>query len=250
MLKGIAAFLLLSCLASAQNMDSPLWRRYFAASRDARDAQPWKISRNLIAIVPSEKGLIWKSDQDGRPVVKVVTWVEYASPSDPEVYALGPMTADRAYNDSTLIWVTAEPELQRFCTAFREEQDGVAALTLRLQQVLGLPPVEVARSEFAEFWVHPEDLIRPAPDPEISDHEAELNFPVSHEIVKIDDAYKAWFLEHKRTIYTKPIPGTWTRLGYTYDWGSQDHVGQSEFIVRPGSQIVVDSISAADDYCP
>ncbi len=150
MFKAIADFLLLSSLASVQDRNSPLWRRYFAASRDARDAQPWKISRDLIAIVPSEKGLIWKKDDSGSSMVKVVTWVEYAAASDPEIYVVGPMTAAPAYDDSTLIWVTAEPELRRFCTAFRDEQN-CPALTLRLQQVLGLPPVEVARSEFAEF---------------------------------------------------------------------------------------------------
>ncbi len=133
-------------------------------------------------------------------MVKVVTWVEYAAASDPEIYVVGPMTAAPTYDDSTLIWVTAEPELKKFCTAFRDEQND-PALTLRLQQVLGLPPVEVARSEFAEFWVHPRDLIRPAPDPEITDHEAELEFPVSDEIVKIDDAYKG--TPHETDIYLR-----------------------------------------------
>ena len=108
----------------------------------------------------------------------------------------------------------------------------------------------MVRSEFAEIWVRPADLIRPAPDPEISDHEAELDFPISPGIVSIDDAYKAWFLEHKSTVYKKAIPGTWTRLGYTYDWGNRvDHVGESEFIVRPGANVEVESITPTEDYC-
>jgi hypothetical protein len=249
MLCRIAGFLLLTCIASfAQDTNSPLWKVYFAASLDARDAQPWKISRNLVAITSADKHLVWKKGPDGE-MVKVVTWVWYTSASDPETYQVGSLTADPVYNDSTLIWVTALPQLKTVCTNFAERQQA-AQLTLRIQQVLGLPPTEVARSEFAEFWVRPTDLIRPAPDPEISDHEAELDFPVSPEIVKIDDAYKAWFLEHKSTVYYKPIPGTWTRLGYTYDWGNPaNHVGESEFIVRPGAQLEVDSIIPTEEYC-
>ncbi len=249
MLCRIAVFLLLTCIPSfAQDTNSPLWKLYFAASLDARDAQPSKIFRNLVAITSADKHLVWKKGPDGE-MVKVVTWVWYTSASDPETYQVGSLTADPVYNDSTLIWVTALPELKTFCTNFAEKQHATQ-LTLRIQQVLGLPPTGVARSEFAEFWVRPTDLIRPAPDPEISDHEAELDFPVSPEIVKIDDAYKAWFLEHKSTVYDKPIPGTWTRLGYTYDWGnSTNHVGQSEFIVRPGAQLEVDSITPTEEYC-
>jgi hypothetical protein len=244
-----ALFLLLSCLAHGQDPASPLWQRYFAASHEARNAQPWKIDRNLIAIVRSEKGLVWKKAPDGGPMVKVVTWVDYASASDPPLYMAGPMTADSTYDDSTLIWVTAVPELRTFCANFAAERRN-APLNLRIQQVLGLPPVEVARSTFTEFWVRPTDLIRPTPDPEVSDHEAELEFPISDEIVKLNDSYKAWFLEHKRTVYTRPIPGTWTRLGYTFDWGKPEpHIGQSEFIIRPGAQIDVESVTPTEEYC-
>jgi hypothetical protein len=81
-------------------------------------------------------------------------------------------------------------------------------------------------------------------------HEAELDFPISDRVVTIDGAYKAWFLQHKKTIYTRPIPGTWTRLGYTYDWGNPGHpVGESEFIVRPGAHLAVDSVNSTEDYC-
>jgi hypothetical protein len=169
----IAVVLLLSCLpAYAQDTNSPLWKVYFAASLDARDAQPWKISRNLVAITSADKHLVWKKGPNG-DMVKVVTWVWYTSASDPETYQVGSLAADSVYNDSTLIWVTA---LKTFCTDFAEKEPATE-LTLRIQQILGLPPTEVARSEFAEFWVRPTDLIRPAPNPEISDHEAELDFP-------------------------------------------------------------------------
>lgn len=244
-----ALFLLLSCFAHGQNPASPLWQRYLAASHEARDAQPWKIDRDLIAIAPGEKGLVWKKAPDGAPMVKVVTWVEYGSAADPPLYLIGPLTTDSTYNDSTLIWVTAVPAIKTFCQNFAEEAKNIR-LNLRIQQVLGLPPVDVARSTFTEFWVRPADLIRPTPDPEISDHEAELEFPISEEIVKINDTYKAWFLEHKRTVYTRSVPGTWTRLGYTFDWGKPEpHIGQSEFIIRPGAQIDVDSIMPTEEYC-
>ena len=46
------------------------------------------------------------------------------------------------------------------------------------------------------------------------------------------------------------LPFPWTRLGYTYDWGeSENHIGLSEFVVRKGADIEIDSVSTVNDYC-
>ncbi len=46
------------------------------------------------------------------------------------------------------------------------------------------------------------------------------------------------------------MPAPWTRLGYTYDWGaSQNHIGLSEFVLRKGANLEVDSVTAVNDYC-
>lgn len=46
-------------------------------------------------------------------------------------------------------------------------------------------------------------------------------------------SYPDWFANQTRYSYTADAnPYPWTRLGYTYDWGSGNHVGLSEFVVR------------------
>ena len=45
--------------------------------------------------------------------------------------------------------------------------------------------------------------------------------------------YTSWFNNRTRNIYTMgSSPYPWTRLGYTYDWGSSNHVGLSEFVLH------------------
>ena len=50
--------------------------------------------------------------------------------------------------------------------------------------------------------------------------------------------YTGWFNNRKNYIYSNArsypasSPYPWTRLGYTYDWGSRNHVGLSEFVVH------------------
>ena len=54
--------------------------------------------------------------------------------------------------------------------------------------------------------------------------------------------------KHKQNRAKMPAP--WTRLGYTYDWGaSQNHIGLSEFVLRKGANLEVDSVTAVNDYC-
>jgi hypothetical protein len=227
---------------------TPLPKAYLDGVRNAQRIDARKISRNLIAITPYEKGLQWRRDFSGRPVVKVATWIEQSAATKMPPYRLGPITTPAGYEDNTLIWVTAVPELKSFCSGYRQQRG--SDLVLRIQQVLGLPPVEVRASWVAEFWVSPNDLLRPAPDPEVTDHEAELEFPSSSELIAINEDYKEWFIRHKNTIYTRDPPGTWTRLGYTYDWGSPGNpVGLSEFIIRPQANVEVAAIYTTTQYC-
>jgi hypothetical protein len=252
----MSLLLALAGLAFGQDLDqSPLPQAYLDAVADAQRIDARKISRDLIAITPYERGLIWqRQGSDFKAKVKVVTWIEAQSPGDTSAassysYRLGPTTAPAGYDDATLIWVTAVPQLKGFCSEYRGSHRA-ASLPLRIEQVLGLPPATANSSYVVEFWVRPDDLLRPTPDPEVTDHEAELDFPESSRLVTIDPEYKEWFLRHKSTIYTKTVPGTWTRLGYTYDWGNPHNpVGLSEFIIRPQARIDVSAIYPTGDYC-
>jgi hypothetical protein len=41
----------------------------------------------------------------------------------------------------------------------------------------------------------------------------------------------------------------WTALGYTYDWGSKNHVGPSEFLSLKGTQVFFHRRATNDAYC-
>jgi hypothetical protein len=256
MRKRISLLLAFAGMAFAQDLgQSSLPQAYLNAVADAQRIDARKISRDLIAITPYERGLIWQRQRDnGNSRVKVVTWIEAQSSNQNNApssnsYRIGPMTAPAGYDDATLIWVTAVPQLKAFCSEYRGSHRS-ATLPLRIEQVLGLPPAAANSSYVVEFWVRPDDLLRPAPDPEVTDHEAGLDFPESSRLVTIDPEYKEWFLRHKSTVYIKPVPGTWTRLGYTYDWGNPHNpVGLSEFIIRPQAHIEVSGIYSTDVYC-
>lgn len=209
-----------------------LSRMYKRAIRDAETAEPGEISRRLTAIVERNNDLVWKGEA-GRRRVLVVTWT-----SSQAFDSLVGQTTDT----SKIIWVTVAPELQRFVRARRPRD-----IRLRCAQVLGLPP-DTAYDRFVELWVDPEDLFRPTPDPEITDHEAELDFPRSRAFLTVNQDYVAWFEQLKQTSYG-PDGYPWTRLGYTYDWGDPKHeIGLSEFVIRKGATVEVRRVVGTRAY--
>ena len=211
-----------------------LWGMYGKAVKDAEITSQEEISGNLTAITASNNNLIWDKPDTDHSRVMVVTW-----------------TGD-FYNDKVgksikidrFVWVTVAPELRNFCTNYQTEYPN---LTIRLMQLLGLPP-DTVKSRFVEILVYPYDLFRPSPDPEITDHEAELSFPEST-FLNVSDEYKKWFNEQKAGLYGQDgYP--WTRLGYTYDWGNPDsEVGLSEFVIENGSIIEIKGSYSLRDYC-
>ncbi|MCW5976581.1 MAG: hypothetical protein KIT09_00815 [Bryobacteraceae bacterium] len=143
------------------------------------------------------------------------------------------------------VWVMMVPELKGFCAA---HVIAPAELNLRLEQLIGLNP-DGGRSRLVEIWASPGDLFRPSPDPEITDHEAELDFPGGGPFLTLSDDHVRWINALKAISYTdNGMP--WTRLGYTYDWGNPDSiVGLSEFVIRKGAPVEIASVSAPADYC-
>lgn len=235
---------------------------YWEAVEDARTPEPQEVFRELTAITRQSRGLSW--DDQGR--VLVVTWADWAG------YTQNVGSRLIATRD---VWVTAVPDLQRFCKAYTPTAE--IPLAARLSQVLGLPPEPAAQSahrQVVEIWVDPQFLFRPSPDPEITDHEAELTFRPDSEFVSVPIAYQHWFYAQYDQRYQyqgQPIaidgaappsalPYPWTQLGYTYDWGDRAdwatldgdrpaHVGLSEFVVRQWSPIAVQATHPVNDYC-
>jgi hypothetical protein len=208
-----------------------LKEKYLLAVKDAEVAEASEISTSLTAIVPTNKELVWKTiGKEG--YVKMVTWTSwdgYAASKGKEI----PLSRE--------IWVTAAPKVQDFC---KKKEGFDASLTvLRLEQLLGLPPGN-QKTRFVEFWIKPSDMFRPSPDAEITDTKAELDYPKGTK-----EDHKKWIESLKASSYGQEgYP--WTRLGYTYDWGNpKSEVGLSEFVVKSGSKVFVESDVLNDEYC-
>ncbi|OQY26410.1 MAG: hypothetical protein B6244_13630 [Candidatus Cloacimonetes bacterium 4572_55] len=234
----LAIFSISSCATSKKprslsELKSPeLQEKYQQAIKDAETADADEINKDLTAITRYNPDLVWQDS-----LVSTVTWTEWNG-FDDKVGQRMDITQD--------VWVTIVPELKRFCHQCDfSSQD----LTLRLEQILGLPP-HSEKTRFVEIWVDPSDIFRPAPDPEITDHEAELDFPISGRFVTIDTGYQEWFNNLKGVSYQEKGGYPWTRLGYSYDWGNpESEVGLSEFVIRVGAVVTIGSIFTIEEYC-
>lgn len=256
-LSGFLSLCLMSLLFVAAACAAPLPQAFIDALADAAVAERGEIVRDLVDINDYNQDLISR-DIGGKTFILVASLVDgdyYDSYTEDELYA----------EAHPVLWVTVVPELKDF---FAEKTAFPDDIYLRVIQLLGLRPKDVPGgkeySRVVEFWVRPADLVRPCPDPEISDREAELDFPA---IVKefSPDFYLAmdwgsstpvtvdwieWFNGNRN--YDPDVDWTcpWTRLGYTYDWGGgEDHVGLSEFIIETDAEIYVHSVQSLDrDY--
>jgi len=220
-----------SCTPSPEDLE----QQYQEALKDAQTATPDEISRSLTAVVPWNDKLVWEGDPNVSRVA-VVTWTSYTG-YDSQVGQT--ITASRD------IWVTMVPEIRNWV---RRHHILPRNLTLRLEELLGVPP-HSGKIRFVEFWVDPNTLFRPSPDPEITDREAELDFPVSAQFVTVSQSYTDWFNALEAISY-EPNGYPWTRLGYTYDWGNPfTNEGLSEFVIPQFATITVKSVASNEDYC-
>ncbi|MEF8865582.1 MAG: hypothetical protein V5A20_07475 [Salinibacter sp.] len=236
-LVAIVAGLLVACRSTRPATDSAPEAQYRAAIEDARTAEPSEITTGLTPLVPYNDSLVWRTVRDSTRQVLVVTWG--GSETLPRAAAGDTVTADRD------VWVTAVPTIRQFCRGLDREGD---ALQRRLAQRLGLPP-DADYDRFVELWVRPQALVRPCPDPEVTDRECELRAPEPAGHVVISDAHRDWFLELRQTSYG-PDGYPFTGLGYTYDWNPQtDEVGPSEFVLRPGEAGIVRATYSTAAYC-
>ncbi len=213
-----------------------LRKQYNMAVLDAKVAEPFEIYRSLIAVVnygdstAGQGNLVWSTDSLGKLRVLVISWMKQSST---QYWPVG-QTFKTSNNQAHMSWITNAPEMLDFLkkNTFKDSSQ----LHLRIAQLLGMPP-DSQNNFFVEFWVYPENLFRPTPDPEITDHEADLYFPSW-----ISQKHRNWFLNEIQNKYdtstTNAFP--WTRLGYTYDWANPLHpVGLSEFVVDTSAVVTV-----------
>lgn len=212
---------------------------YAAALQDAKVADPEEIFDGLTAITPDNETLTWEPAGERVLVSTWTSWNGYDTQVGQEI----PLTRE--------VWVTAVPQLQGFCQTYAATAE--TPLTLRLEQLLGLPPNN-GKTRVVEMWVDPADLFRPSPDGEIDDTVAELELPGPERFASQQDYefHRDWYnLQLSIDDYDNPAKGyPWTRLGYTYDWGNPDsEVGLSEFVITAGSTIKIENVYETAAYC-
>jgi len=203
-------------------------QRYIAAIEDAMVAKENEIYTNLTPIMENNSSLVWQGQGENASVL-VVTWTKYSSS-----YPVGE-NVTTIWGDT---WVTVAPEIQVF---FKNHVNSDTNITLRAAQLLGLP-ANTSNTYFVELWVHPQALLRPSPDNEIGNATASLTFPAN-----ATTDYKEWFNSNIISSYY-PMQYPWTRLGYTYDWDSPNHVSLSEFIIAQNSTVIVKSVASTTEY--
>jgi hypothetical protein len=219
-----------SCRTSAPT-DAQLQAAYRNAVADAQIAEPDEICGDLEAIVYYNPDLTWEGQPGDSPVL-LLTWTGWDGYND---------RTDETMTASRDIWTIIPKQLKDFCEQNRSLTGD--RLVLRLEELYGLPPHD-GKKWLVEIWANPDDVFRPSPDPDITDHEAELDFPGW-----VDAQYRDWFNTLRSKSYGENgYP--WTRLGYTYDWGNpKSEVGLSEFIIRAGATMQIHSVSGTLEYC-
>jgi hypothetical protein len=222
-----------------------LKHRYNVAVIDAKIAEPYEIYRSLVAVeyygdsMAGEGNLAWSADSSGNMRLLVVSWMKQSST---QYWPVG-KAFRTSNNPSYMSWITTSPEMLDFLK--KNDFTDTLSLHLRIAQVLGMPP-DTKNNYFVEFWVYPENLFRPAPDPEITDHEADLFFPST-----VSQKHRSWFNNEIQSKYDTTLSSAfpWTRLGYTYDWANPSHpVGLSEFVVDTSALVTVKQIYSSWEY--
>jgi hypothetical protein len=248
--------ILLNLVSACKKDDDPIYipagpdmqtlrKQYNLAVLDAKVAEPFEIFRSLAAVInygdsaAGQGNLVWSTDSLGRWRVLVISWMKQSST---QFWPVG-QTFKTSNNQAYMSWITSAPEMLDFLkkNTFKDS----AELHLRIAQVLGMPP-DTKNNFFVEFWVYPGNLFRPTPDPEITDHEADLYFPSW-----VSQKHRSWFLNEIQNKYDTSTASAfpWTRLGYTYDWANPLHpVGMSEFVVDTSAVVTVSRTLSSWQY--
>ena len=218
---------------------------YDKAMVDAAFPHEGEIASDLTAITRTNNSLKWKDDQDRKRRL-VVSWKKKDSY---EQFLKGKVQTTEDLDH--VVWVTAAPEVQRFCSDYLKShpEAGADELNLRLKQYLGLN-AEEDYDLFVEMWVSPESLFRPCVDPQPDDSRCDLHFDkTTPQVPNISD-YREFYtkLYYKNFRDEGGLP--WTGIGYTYDWGNPEgERGASEFILTPNSPYEIVFATLTEEYC-
>lgn len=187
---------------------------YAAAVKDAATAESDEIEP-LVELTQEDALTTW--DDQGR--VLLLSWHD-----SPQQY---PQEKEIVLSDGE-IWTFTDKEIAAWYKANNSEAD----FTLRLEQLIGLPP-ESGYTHVSAFWVNPDDVLRPAYVTDIA-KQMQLDFPE-----ETDAEFKEWF-EGNREFSYEISAYPWTRLGYTYDWADNGtEYGMTEFLIEKDASVQV-----------
>jgi len=208
------------------------YKLYMQAVQQTRFPTRQMIDSNLFPLKPEDKNVI------------VVTF------KTPGIGLHFKNNAKGFYDTDTFeIWVTAQQELNHRIMGELNLKQGDDTI-LRLQQLLGLPPVIESRG-FVVMSVPYDSLVRPCPDAETNDCNCDLGYTS-----KTDPAWVNWYNKQvfeKRFSSTDPLfDYPFTGLGYTYDWSPDNHnrhIGLSEYVIKKNTHVkVVRQFTSIADY--
>jgi hypothetical protein len=257
-----AALLLLLPMgpASAEpSIPERTWQAYSQAIADAAVSLPGEVVVDLVVADPSDPRTQWTTI-DGE---------QYMLFSRLGYRPLSQVSPGEAFTVSSPVFVTVPEEVRQECKRSRCARLTATQLDLRLKQLIGLPP-DADYGVLTRMWVRPADLFRPCTqvDPLIPTCPQvianTMHAGVDRSAFLFDQAVYSWRLPRKGATvqvscaqdFRNETGGNcfgfpWTRLGYTYDWrpGADDR-GVTEFIVAPGSTVVLESSGPQRIYFP
>ena len=223
---------------------------YVKAVHDMALPQPSERSDNLTPIDTSKPAT-------------VATWVRSSQARDYQANLGKTITA------AGDIWVTLVPKLREFCADYANAQGSdLAAITLRVEQRLGLPP-QSAKTDFVELEVaspgNPDNIFRPCASPDVTTRTCDLGppKPCDANAAPTDQCHRHrdFFFGQYYNSYGVSLPTEfpWTSLGYTFDWawgpvglnGRSSFMvyGESEYVIPKGARITVKGVYGTAEYC-
>ena len=210
-------------VVSMASRDSILDAKFDAAVKDASEALEEE-KFTVVTLDDFSDKVSWNADKTQLLVVTLT--------SNPDSYKEG-----ETVKSDSVVWVVNEKELLMW---FQDHKDGVRDWDLRFKQLFGEPRTSRA-THMAFLWVSPNDLMRPAYVPDVKAYDMRTSFEGND----ADNTermmwFKNWFDARAAKSYEGPDARPWTRLGYTYDWGSDaEKYGLTEYIVTPGANMEV-----------
>ena len=255
---GLATGLLVLPVAPAQADDripSRLWQAYAAAIADSAVSRPGEVVTDLVIASPQDPRTQWTTI-DGEPhmLVARLGFRPISSVADGE-----------PFTTTSHVFTFVPQELQERCAELNCAQMSDRKLDFTLKQLIGLPP-DADYTVMSRIWVKPTDLFRPCTqvDPLIPTCPQQVantvHAGVDRSTFLFEQGMYSWRVHRTGTPapiscakdFTNTAGGNclgfpWTRLGYTYNWspGARSERGLTEFVIAPGSQVVLESAGPA-----